>query len=292
MISRPRTVAELAFNQDSVQKVIDCVHKRQVCLCFGAPGVGKTTSAFVAANELHLSPIEFNASDERTRDKLDDLLKRVRMHSFVPVLYLLDEIDGITNWYVLEKIVTQTKNPIVMTCNDLFRVPDSIKNRVTQIKFLNPPPMVIVNQVRKVASNIGVEKPRFENITTDDFRASLNSTLYGGSGHTHSDIFSELTDYVKTGKIPSSMDRNTLIWLYDSASKFFAGRRLYEYIQLLAEVDTLRDTQIVDRWELLGMYSPNKSGKVTYPNYLRRISVLKPQKVFQTTVKTTKRKRR
>lgn len=275
----PHTVKEMAFNQECILKLIETVRKNQPALLYGPPGVGKTTGVHIAGNELQYTVIETNASDVRTKDALESLLVRVRMRGLTGrVIYLFDEVDGLSNWSIMEKIITQSKNPIVLTANDLWKIPDSIKNRVTQIK-LNPPPLItVVSHVRNIAASNKMEssKVKFQNITPD-FRASINSALWGGQRHETSDVFKDITAYLRDGKIPSSVDNDTLTWLFDNAPKAFHGRKLYEYYQYLSEVSMIRNTGVVDKWTLLSLLASGSCERINYPNFFRRRGVLRSQ---------------
>jgi hypothetical protein len=264
------------FNREQVEKLEESVKRGQSCLLFGDTGVGKTSSAYFVARHLGMPLEEFNASDYRRKGSLENLLKIVSMKGFVKKIYLLDEVDGIdsiASWKIVSRICLESKHPIILTANDSWKVPDDVKNNCVQLKYQKPPLISVVAVIRESATKNGI-KPKYENIS-DDFRASSNAALYGGVKHQTSDIFSDVTKMFRTGEVPSTLDRNIFIWLLDNANRFYSGRKLYEFIQVLSRIDRIRSGGIVNRWSLLSNFYHAETGTVVYPYYLRRRSVLK-----------------
>lgn len=101
-------------------------------LLVGAPGTGKTTTAQVAADTLGYPLNQINASDDR---KSDDIAAFARTMKSSPVsaeyqLVLLDEVDSwhhATNKKPLYEALRNPKNPIILTANDKYDVPDPVK---------------------------------------------------------------------------------------------------------------------------------------------------------------------
>ncbi len=74
----------------------------RILLVAGPPGVGKTTLAHIAAKQAGYDPIEVNASDDRSKEKLIPEIQKVTQMQTVfgskkPKLLILDEIDGVQN---------------------------------------------------------------------------------------------------------------------------------------------------------------------------------------------------
>jgi replication factor C large subunit len=79
---RPTTVSMLLGNEEAVAQFTawlkDWTKKRKppksACLLVGPPGVGKTSLARAAANDLHFRTVEMNASDVRTEKAIEAAL--------------------------------------------------------------------------------------------------------------------------------------------------------------------------------------------------------------------------
>ncbi len=97
-------------------------------LLHGPAGTGKTSLVEALANDLGYEMVETNASDVRTKSKLKKELKEaVRQQSFFggKKLILIDEVDGMGRsdrggTQELNRIVDETRFPLVMTANDAY----------------------------------------------------------------------------------------------------------------------------------------------------------------------------
>jgi len=272
----PQTIDDLFFNKEEAIKLKKFVQERSPTLIHGVPGVGKTTSVHVISKELGINLVEINASDERTKTKLQAILERTTMTGLIPSIYFLDEVDGgIRDWSIIEKILTQSKHPVVLAANDIYNIPNSVKDRCNVIKYQVPSLIAVTDLIKKVSLQ-KVYKPRFDLLTKGiDFRSALLSSVYGGSRHEVSDNFKALEKLLKNGVIPNNFDGNILIWCLDNTPHFMRGTKLAEYILMLSRIDLIRKEGVVDRMEILSQFRSQKSDYVHYPNFLRRSSVLR-----------------
>ncbi|KAJ1022823.1 hypothetical protein NDA18_005156 [Ustilago nuda] len=111
-------------------------------LISGSPGIGKTTSAHLVAKSEGYSPLEFNASDARSKKlieaMLEDTINNKSLHSWYtrrggtgsPVarmhertVLIMDEVDGMSGGDrggvgAINALIKKTKVPIICICND------------------------------------------------------------------------------------------------------------------------------------------------------------------------------
>lgn len=101
----------------------------KAALLSGPPGVGKTTTSYLVAKEMGYEIMETNASDTRSKKKLDteiaDALsnKSVSNHQAKRLL-LMDEVDGMAGnedrggMGELIQLIKKSKIPVICMCND------------------------------------------------------------------------------------------------------------------------------------------------------------------------------
>lgn len=264
---RPRTADEFVGerNRKGLAKLEECIKEKKPCLVHGKPGVGKTTAVYITARRLEFTVVETNASDERKKDEMQDLLRRVKMKSFRKVLYLFDEVDGIKEGYViLSKIIKSSKHPVVMVANELWKLPSELTEGCEKIKFYPPQLQEVVTKVKYIAEREKL-RVKYDQITSD-VRSSINAVTSGGELYRTESRFETVKKIFAGEKVRADM--SILPWLVDNAPKFYHGRKLFEAYELLSLIG------MTGRLELLSCFEGSK-GDVSYPFYLRRAEALK-----------------
>lgn len=246
--------------------------------CFyGESGIGKTVMAYLMAKETNATIIEYNASDSRRKADIENILRRIRMKGMNKLIYLFDEVDHFKNWRALKIIMNTSAHPIIFTCNDYWKIPDSIKKgrgtKFVGVRVYPPRKTDIVNFLRKQGVRSGLSRINF------DWRSSVNTVVSGG------DSYKELTDFdiakqilVYPHKTPELIKQlksgftKFYIWVADNICKFYRGKEVVDAFTILERAVRTNTP------ELLAFLPKAKSEKVDYPYYLTKRKVHKNNK--------------
>lgn len=243
----------------------DLIKEGKRVLLTGAPGIGKTSAVEAISEELGMKIIETNASDERRRSELMDIMRRCQMYSFgKDIIYLLDEIDGAYYgaWGTLKQILMNSRYPVVMTANDAWKIPGEIKNLCITIKLRRPYLASVVGAVKEITKQERVEGD-FRGVK-NDIRNAINVVLYGGESYEEVSPFSIVTDFFTKGKL-EHVKISDAAWLFDNAPEFLSGLDLYDFFRIL-EVASRSDVGV------LSAVARGKGSYAKYPTYYRRRS--------------------
>jgi len=265
---RPKTASELIGNEKAIQKFKEALREGKHCFLYGEPGIGKTSATYALAADFGYNVVEMNASDERRKGELEALLGRVRMKGLRKVLYLLDEVDGIKNWGLIQKILASSIHPIVMTANDMYKVPDKTTALCVKIRFYRPRIDDVVERMKKVAAAEG-RKVKYSSVS-GDVRASINAVMYGGERYEIENPFDKVSAALHGDGI-EGLKAEDLIWLLDNLHRYYKGRDLYEATQMLALAAQTRVS-------LLNGLPRGRGEGPLYPYFLRRANVLRKGK--------------
>lgn len=139
----------------------------------GVPGIGKTTAVRVVGEEMGFEILEFNASDTRSRKKLEShMVDTIDNHSMTEyfvkqkqvkkTLVVMDEVDGMSSgdrggMTQLIKLIKISKVPIICICNDRSsQKVRSLANYCLDLRFRRPTAQQTVARLNAIAQREGL----------------------------------------------------------------------------------------------------------------------------------------
>ncbi|MFQ5940720.1 MAG: AAA family ATPase [Nitrososphaerales archaeon] len=230
---RPKSVKQMVGNEEARITFLEWLKNwkdgSKPVLLVGPPGIGKTTLVQAAVNQLGYDMIELNASDVRTRDKLESVIPSLLSNASVlgkKTLLFLDEVDGMSTrgdrggFTVLISLLKTPTVPIVMAANtEVGEQIKQLKRVATIIKFKHISPRLLslyLDHVLKVENekvSIG-DKIRLISVSNGDVRALLNGVQsFATSGFSESfhsadfsiDIDKAMTDFFSAHKVKDAL---------------------------------------------------------------------------------------
>ncbi len=153
---RPRVISDMVGNEESRSEIMEWFAKwkkgTKPLLLVGPPGIGKTTMAFLVAKQFGYDMIGLNASDVRSKSRINEILTPVLGNVSVlgtPMIFV-DEVDGIHGRgdyggaAALVDILKKPTVPIVLAANDdTLEKMKNIKKIVKIISFKKIPPRLL-----------------------------------------------------------------------------------------------------------------------------------------------------
>ncbi len=164
---RPKSLHEIVGNEEAIKKLVNWVRtwdkgrpQKRAALLYGPPGVGKTLSVEVLANDLNMELVERNASDYRTEQAVKRFAGLASQSGTLfgkKRLILFDELDGLTGKAdrggvgAITQIVKTALAPIVLIANNAYdpRL-GALRFSCLLIEFKKPP----TGEVAKYLSRI------------------------------------------------------------------------------------------------------------------------------------------
>ncbi|MEM0128016.1 MAG: replication factor C large subunit [Thermoplasmatales archaeon] len=178
---------------------------KKAVLLYGPPGTGKTSTAMALAREMGWEYMEFNASDIRSKDAIEQTaLKGSQYYSLFgdrggKKLIVMDEVDSLYERNVegadaggkaaLLRLVEATENPVVLIANDLYALRSTptgkaISDKCELVEFRRYMKSQIMSVLREILENEKIYCPpeKIQLIAENangDLRAAIND-LQGG----------------------------------------------------------------------------------------------------------------
>ncbi len=174
---RPCTLNEVAGNERAVRQLKNWVlswrnktPEYRAAFLYGPPGVGKTASVVALAKDMDYDLLEVNASDYRTRKRLEELVGRAAQQTVTITgkrrMILFDELEGTSGRKdrggiaAIADIIKGTRIPIVLVATsmgesweDKFR---PLADLSTHIEFGPVPFGEVIRRLRACAEELDI----------------------------------------------------------------------------------------------------------------------------------------
>jgi len=191
---RPKNPSTMVGNEDVRLRFMRWLSswggKSRPALLIGPPGVGKTTLVHAAAAALGYEVLELNASDARTKGKLEEKLNPSLLNTTLTgekMLIFLDEVDGIYGRQdhggleFIRDLMGKSRVPLVMAANveDDEKV-EKLARKSELFRFRRVPPRLLEVAVKSILSReeLTIDPMVLRRIVSQangDIRAALNS---------------------------------------------------------------------------------------------------------------------
>lgn len=234
---RPASISGMIGNEEARASLVDWFSKwkrgAKPILLVGPPGTGKTTAATLAAGQFGLDMIGLNASDARSKSKINEILAPVLDNSGVmgSTMIFIDEVDGIHGRAdfggadALVKILQNPAVPIVLAANsDDQNKMKNIKKAVTTVSFRRLPPRLLRVYLQDVLKREGVRLGpgvivRIVSESRGDIRSMLN-----------------LAQAVETGFAPHTGRPAESLGVEDGINAFFKAESPYAARRIMRSI--------------------------------------------------------
>lgn len=191
---RPQIISDMVGNEESRAAIIEWFVKwkkgTKPLLLVGPPGIGKTTIAYLVAKQFGYDMIGLNASDVRSKSRINEILMPVLGNVSVlgtPMIFV-DEVDGIHGRgdyggaSALVDILKEPTVPIILAANsDDSDKMKSVKKVVKTIQFKKIPPRLLRVYLENILKKQSVKLSpgsliKVINKSKGDIRSMINLT--------------------------------------------------------------------------------------------------------------------
>ncbi len=216
----------------------------------GPPGIGKTSMIYALANDMNMEILETNASDTRTRDSLERMLKESSktkgIMDFVQAtrkkIILIDEVDGIYGTKdrgaipAILDLIHKTQFPIVMCSNEYKTNLQSLYNNVRRYEVSPLSEEEVMKIGKKILNKEGIENisPKILQKVIEKNAGDLRGVINDLQGLSQSSEISENDDLL------AQLGRDT------TEEIFTLIRNLFQNVNTLSEARALTNKADVD----------------------------------------------
>lgn len=197
---RPRFLSDVIGNIGAINHLIEFLESygsdKKCAIVSGQPGIGKSTCVSLIAQYCKYHPIEFNASDSRSKKILNENFTDIFSNKSLytqgdenRICIIFDEIDGMSSGdrgglQQLVKFIDASKNPVICICNNRNNKKlETLAKHSVDIQFVPIPAKSVAQRLKEIAEkeNIPITDEQLLHVakTADgDMRSALNSLQF------------------------------------------------------------------------------------------------------------------
>jgi len=266
---RPQKISDMVGNEEARSSVVEWFTKwkkgTKPLLLIGPPGIGKTTIAYLAAKQFGYDMISLNASDVRSKSRINEILSPILGNVSVlgiPMIFV-DEVDGIHGRSdfggaeALIRILKEPTVPIILAANkeDSPKM-KSIKKASKTIYFKPIPPRLLriflENILKKEGANLS---PGSLIKVIDESRGDIRSMI-------------NLAQSLVTGFNPQTDKSFENINIEDGINTFFKAKSIQEARSVIYSM------QIDPREKINAFYSSIITSSLDSSSMARMLNVI------------------
>lgn len=148
---RPQKLSDIVGNSSVIRELIEWaqswlkgIPESRAIIIYGKPGTGKTTSVYALANDMGWEVTELNASDQRTKTKIEKIAgtgSKMGTIEGSKRLIILDEADNLFaredkgGERAVVNIIMNTNQPMILTANEFYDMSRDLRSSCKPIKF-------------------------------------------------------------------------------------------------------------------------------------------------------------
>ncbi len=252
--------------KDDNPKNIPNIPKDRAIILYGKNGTGKTTAAYALANDMGWEIVELDASDQRTKSKIENVVGKSSIMGTMDGsirLIILDEAD---NFHVIKDrggeqaaiaLIKKTRQPMILIANDFYKMSYNLRTLCKSMQFKPIWTDSIINVLKTVAKseNVTYDPGVIEKIADNsngDLRGAINDLQSACENMSHV----KLEDIV-TGERDSKKD------IFKVLEKIFKGESANDAYKAIFDIDK-------DPEEMIQWISENVHHEYTRPEELEK----------------------